>query len=70
VLQGHPGEKVRKTISQPIKKLGTVVHTCHSSYTGSISRRIIVQAILGKNTIPTSKTVKAKRDLGMAQEVE
>jgi hypothetical protein len=32
-----PG-KVCKTSSQPIKKLSIVVHACHSSYMGSITR--------------------------------
>jgi hypothetical protein len=32
----QPGLKVHN------KKLGVVVHTCHSSYTGSVNRRMVV----------------------------
>jgi hypothetical protein len=53
-LEDNPEQNVYKTPSQPIK-LGLVVHTCYSSYTGSINRRIEVLADPGINTRPYLK---------------
>jgi hypothetical protein len=39
--------KVSETPISTNKKLGTVVHRCHISYTGSINRRTMVQASPG-----------------------
>jgi hypothetical protein len=49
MIQGQPRQKVHETPSQPIfKKLGMVAHACHSSYVGSMNRRISIQAGPGK----------------------
>jgi hypothetical protein len=45
-VPGHLGKKVCETPSQQ-KRLSMVVHTCHSSYLGSINR-IMIQVCLGK----------------------
>jgi hypothetical protein len=37
------GQKVQETPSQPIKKLGMVPYTCHSSYVGNLNRRTAVR---------------------------
>jgi hypothetical protein len=37
-------QEVDKIPSQPIKKLGIVVHTCHPTYTRCVNSRIAVQA--------------------------
>jgi hypothetical protein len=42
VVPGQPGQKAYQTPISTNKKLGTVVHTCLPSYTGSINRRIVV----------------------------
>jgi hypothetical protein len=47
MVQGHPGQKVSKTSSQPVK-LDIVVYACHPSYTGG-TNRIVVQAYPDKN---------------------
>jgi hypothetical protein len=39
------------------QKLGTVAYTSHSRYTGSINRRIVVQAGLSKKQDPTGKNI-------------
>jgi hypothetical protein len=36
-------------------KLGIVVHICHPSYSGSVNRRIAIQANLGIKARPYSK---------------
>jgi hypothetical protein len=43
MVQGQPGQKDLKAPSQPIKKLGMVVHNWHSSYIVRINKRIMVQ---------------------------
>jgi hypothetical protein len=45
MVGGQLGQKVNETPSQP-KKLGLIVPACHSSYMGSINRRIVLQASL------------------------
>jgi hypothetical protein len=61
MVQGQLGQKVHKTSSQPIKKLGMVEHSCHPSYAGSINRRTIVQASLGINMRPYHKNNQSKK---------
>jgi hypothetical protein len=58
--QSLPGQKVRKTLSQPKIKLSAGSCLCHPSYVRSISRRITIQAGLGLQD-PISKITKAKR---------
>jgi hypothetical protein len=36
-------------------KLGTVAHVCHTSYPGSINRRLVMQVGPGKNARPYPK---------------
>jgi hypothetical protein len=43
------------------KKLGVVVCTWHPSYSGGRSRRIKIQASLGKNMRPYPKITNAKK---------
>jgi hypothetical protein len=52
------------------KNLGVVVHTCHSSYAGSINRRIKVQAGSGINVRSYLKNNESKRAKAVAQVVE
>jgi hypothetical protein len=53
LVGGQPGQKVFEIIST--KKVGMVVHACNPSYTGSIRRKITVQAGLGKKCKTLSK---------------
>jgi hypothetical protein len=46
-----------------------VWHTCHSSCTGRLDRRISVQACPGITVRPYMKTAKVKRDVDIAQVV-
>jgi hypothetical protein len=57
-VQGQPRQKVHK--------LGVAVHTCHPSYSGSITRRIIIQADPDIKQHPISKI----RAGGMVQMVK
>jgi hypothetical protein len=52
------------------KKTGCGSSTCHPSYSGSISRRITVQAGPGKKPEPILKITPAKKAGGKAQVVE
>jgi hypothetical protein len=47
-----------------------VVCACHLSFTGSVDRRMAVQAALGKKQDFVSKINKAKRAEGMAQVID
>jgi hypothetical protein len=49
-VQGQSGQKVCERPFQPIA--GVVVPTCHSSYTGGVNRRIVIQASLSINVRP------------------
>jgi hypothetical protein len=60
-FQTSPDKKVHKTPSQGKKNLAMVACTCHTSYTGSLYRRILVQARPGKKQDPISKITKEKR---------
>jgi hypothetical protein len=50
MIQGQPGQKVPQTLSQPM-----TVQPCHPNYTGSINRRIAVQADQGTKQILSQK---------------
>jgi hypothetical protein len=43
-FKARPHKKFTRLPSQPIKKLGAVIHTCHPNFSGGINRRIVVQA--------------------------
>jgi hypothetical protein len=47
-----------------------VVFACHLSFTGSVDRRMAVQAASGKKQDFVSKINKAKRAEGMAQVID
>jgi hypothetical protein len=47
------------------KKLGVVVHACHPSYVGGVSRRIAVQASPGKKHETLSEKQLKQKGLGM-----
>jgi hypothetical protein len=52
-----------ESLQEPIstnKKLGVVAYTCHSSYLGSINRRIIVQAKHMRPYLRNKKDRKAR----------
>jgi hypothetical protein len=52
--QGQPGQKVYETPIPTIKSW-VVACACHLSYVGSINRRIVIQAGLGKTIRPALK---------------
>jgi hypothetical protein len=52
--QSNFGEQLRNK-SKGEGKQGTVVHTCNRSYSGNLSRRIVVQVSLYINMRPYSK---------------
>jgi hypothetical protein len=66
VIQGQPREIVSRTPSQPIKKLSIVACTSHSSYVGSINRRIEVQVGLNIKVRPYLNITKANKSGSMA----
>jgi hypothetical protein len=69
-VQGQPENKVSKTPNLK-EKAGPGDPCLSSSSVGSLSRRIIVQANLGKKTRrPYLKNNKAKRSEGVAQVVK
>jgi hypothetical protein len=47
-LEASPGKKLARPHPNNNKKLGVMLHTCHPSCAGSISRKIKVQASPGK----------------------
>jgi hypothetical protein len=51
MVQGQAGQIVHETPSQQ-EKPGLVVYICHPSYMGSINRRIVFWASLGKKQDP------------------
>jgi hypothetical protein len=60
LFETSPKQKVLKTPSQQIKKLGVVPHTCHTSYVRSINRKVMVLACLCINTRPYIKNNQSK----------
>jgi hypothetical protein len=61
VVQGQPKQKVHETPISTNSWRG-VVHTCHPSYAGSISRRNVVQATRDINVRPYLKNNESKKD--------
>jgi hypothetical protein len=72
-LEDHSWRTAQAKSSQdPIssnKKLGIVVHACHSSYSGNGNRRLVVQAGLDQNTRVCLKIMKAEEAGCMGQVV-
>jgi hypothetical protein len=66
VVWGQFGQKKSSWdhISTNERKLDIVVHACHPSYAGSISRRIRVQARQGTHVRPHSKNQQSKKGWG------
>jgi hypothetical protein len=48
MIWDQPREKILDSPSQPIEKVGMVAHTCHLSFKESISKKVAVQASMGK----------------------
>jgi hypothetical protein len=61
MVQGQLGQKVHKAPSQPIKAGCGGMCTCHPGQTGSINRKITVQAFLGIKVRPYLKNNQRKK---------
>jgi hypothetical protein len=58
-----PGQsRQKKPCDTPFKfkKLGLMLHTCYSNYSGSVNRKLTILVSLGKNQDSISKITRAK----------
>jgi hypothetical protein len=58
-VQGQP-----RHFNNNNKKTGMVAHTCYSSYLGGTSKKIKIQASLGRNVRPHLKNNESKKGWG------